>query len=277
MLSLLERNISALENRLVLLAPPHAEVPGFFGRVVEDATEHSRLVREMQRLRGRIYADDGAIRDTDLSQEGLHQTPEDARSWHFLIRNAEGRVSSCAWYLEHDNHVSIDALRVRNCPLRHDPKLGSTFERAVQRELDVARQEGLRFAEVGGWAVSKECRCTSEGLLLAMAGYGFGRALGNGIGLTTATIRHSSSTILRRIGGRHLRTDHEVIPSYYDSRYDCQMELLRFDSRQPSPRFEGVIEAIRERLRRVPVVAVPQTAVRAVLNKPSFEAVAVAC
>lgn len=277
MLSLLERNIATLNDRLVLLAPPDADVPGFFGRVVEDAHEHARLVREMQRLRGRVYADDGAVSDADLSHDGLHQTPEDARSWHFLIRNPEGRVSSCAWYLEHDIHASIEALRVRSCPLRHDPHLGSSFERAVQRELDVARRDRLRFAEVGGWAVARECRCTSEGLLLAMAGYGFGRAIGGGIGLTTATVRHSSSTILRRIGGRHLRTDNEVIPSYYDSRYDCQMELLRFDSRQPNARFEDVIEAIRERLRSVPVVAVPQPAAQLALARPSFEAVAVAC
>ena len=59
-LKLLERTVSSLDQRLILLAPT-ARVPGFFKNVEHDALRHRRLVREMQRLRGKIYLDDGAL------------------------------------------------------------------------------------------------------------------------------------------------------------------------------------------------------------------------
>src|SRR4029434_5912216 len=106
----------------------------------------------------------------------------------------------------------------------------------------------------GGWAVAKESRCTSEGLLLALAAYSLGRLLGGALGMTTATVRHSSSTILRRIGGSQLEANGSVVPPYYDPKYKCEMELLRFDSRRPNAKFRGVIDLLRDKLANVLVV-----------------------
>jgi hypothetical protein len=255
MLSLLERNITAIEDRLVLLAPPMAYVPDHFKNVTANFHEHARLVREMQRLRGSVYLDDGAVAPAQLSDDGSHQTPEDSRSWHLLMRNTEGRVSSCAWYMEHRDATSLQQLRARKCPLGDHVATRGTFERAVEGELSRARSEELRYAEVGGWAVAKESRCTAEGIVLALAAYSLGRALGGALGLTTATVRHSSSTILRRLGGSNLKAGDEVISSYFDPHYGCEMELLRFDSRRPSPKYVGIIDRIQMRLANVAVVA----------------------
>jgi hypothetical protein len=257
MLSLLERNIAVLENRLILLAPPTAEIPASLTNVTENTAEHNRLVREVQKLRADIYVHDGAITPSDL-RDGLHQTPEDERSWHLLIRNREGDISSCAWYMDHETPATFDKLRVRTCPLGQDPERRADFESAVQGELERARREGLRFAELGGWAVSKHCRCTSEGLLLALASYSLGRTLGPALGLTTATVRHSSSTILRRLGGSYLRHGADIVAPYFDPHYDCQMELLRFDSRKPSPKYGEMIERVHQRISGVTVVAPAQ-------------------
>jgi hypothetical protein len=262
MLSLLERNIAAIENRLLLLAPPSASVPTFFRKVTADTKEHLRLVREMQRLRGSVYLDDGAVERAQLSDDGLHQTPEDKNSWHLLMRNPAGRVSSCAWYMEHQNAQSLRQLRARTCPLGRDVAHKETFQRAVQHELDRASAAGLKYAEVGGWAVAKESRCTAEGLVLALAAYSLGRAFGGALGLTTATVRHSSSTILRRLGGSLLQAGDESIPPYYDPHYQCDMELLRFDSRRPSAKYVGLIDRLQARLATVTVVAAKSAAVR---------------
>src|SRR5690606_41442081 len=147
----------------------------------------------------------------------------------------------------------------------------------IDGELTRARRDGLHYAEVGGWAVTKDSRCTAEGLLLALAAYSLGRHLGGALGLTTATVRHSSSTILRRIGGSHLVHEGESGPTYYDPKYKCEMELLRFDSRHPSAKFESVVESLRRRLRQVPVVACQPPVVQPVmagagLQLPAFAA-----
>jgi hypothetical protein len=255
MLKLLERNIAQVDRRLVLLAPPDASVYASFTHVDLDAERHRHMLRDVQRLRGGIYYRDGAIDQQDLTEGGLHRTPEDEKSWHLLMTDGKDRVTACVWYLEHDSDASLDHLRVRNCPLGTQAGWRDTLKRAVENELARARTEHLRYAEVGGWAVAEECRCKSEGLLLALAAYSLGRIAGGALGITTATVRHSSSTILRRLGGQHLHADGRIVPPYYDPRYDCEMELLRFDSRRPNAKYSGVIDILKEKLANVLVLA----------------------
>ena len=44
------------------------------------------------------------------------------------------------------------------------------------------------------------------------------------------------------------------MPRYFDPRFDCDMEILRFDSARPNPRFELWIEELKRYLSGVPVV-----------------------
>jgi hypothetical protein len=255
MLRLLERNIATVEDRLVLLAPPQAVVPQHFSNVTFDFSQHRALVREMQKLRGSVYLAEGNVRPEQLTEDGLHETPEDARSWHLLMSDGRGGVSACAWYLEHENTTSIERLRIRNCPLARIDQWSDRLKIAVESELDKARRNRLRYAEVGGWAVSRQRRCTSEGLVLALAAYGLCRTLGGAIGITTANVKHSSSSILRRLGGAYLEAGGKMIPAYFDHRYNAEIEILRFDSRRPAGKYAYLIDMLRNRLSNVPVFA----------------------
>ena len=254
MLGLLERNIATIERRLVLVAPPHAMLPHVFKSVTVDTERHEALVRQMQAVRGSIYLDGGYVTNQQLSS-GLHQTPEDERSWHLLMTDGQGQVSSCAWYLEHDNTTSIQQLRVRNCPLTRFSEWRERLFAAVDSEIAKARHDGLRYVEVGGWAVSAPRRCTSEGLVLALAAYGLCRMLGGALGITTANVTHSSSSILRRLGGSYLEFNGTAMPAYFDPKYNTMIELLKFDSRRPSAKYAALIELLREKLAGVPVFA----------------------
>jgi hypothetical protein len=84
--------------------------------------------------------------------------------------------------------------------------------------------------------------------------FSLARLLGGCIGVTTATRRHCSASILRRIGGQTLHANGVGIPPYFDPRYDCEMEILRFDSTTPNPRFERWIEELKYHLSAVPVI-----------------------
>ena len=257
MLKLLERTISSLDQRLVLLAPEQAAVPASFKHVSTDSWRHRSLLREMQKLRGGIYLSDGALGRDELTADGLHETAEDDKSWHLLMVDGRQEVTGCAWYLEHTNTTRVEDLRVRRCPLARVAESRDQLWKSVESELARARRENLRYAEVGGWAVSPRSRCTSEGLVLALAGYSLGRIRGGCLGITTATVRHCSSSILRRLGGRPLDDAGLTVPSYYDPRYKCEMEILRFDSRHPNSKFTGLIERLREKMATVQVIVRP--------------------
>jgi hypothetical protein len=67
------------------------------------------------------------------------------------------------------------------------------------------------------------------------------------------------------LGGAPLEADGTPVPTYYDPRYKCEMEILRFDSRHPNPKFSGLIERLREKMSNVQVVALAAAL-------PAFEA-----
>jgi hypothetical protein len=251
MVTLLERHVASIDRRLLLLSPTALGLPGHFKDVTTDSDQHRGLLHELQRLRGAIYLKDGAVRRQELSVDGRHQTPEDERSWHLLIRNDDGSLNACIWYLEHPNHLSFHQLRARSCPLTAQPEWRERIQSAVEVELEQARRDRVAYSEVGGWAVSESGRCTPEGLLLILATFGLSRALGGALGLATATVRHSSAAILRRLGLSRLAG----LPAYFDPHYGCEMELLRFDTRRSSARYEGLIALMKDRLSCVPVVA----------------------
>ena len=94
--------------------------------------------------------------------------------------------------------------------------------------------------------------------MLALAGYGLSRLLGGAIGITAANVTHASSSILRRLGGSYLEVEGTTIPAYYDPQYNTMIELLRFDSRRPSVKFNGLIDVAKSSLAKVPVVATSQ-------------------
>ena len=185
------------------------------------------------------------------------------------MTDAKGQVSSCAWYLQHENTTSIGNLRVRHCPLTRVAEWRDKLYAAVESEISNARREGLRYAEVGGWAVSKDRRCSSEGLVLALAAYGLCRALGGALGITTANVTHASSSILRRLGGSYLESAGAALPAYFDPKYNTMIELLRFDSRRPSLKYGFLVDLLQSRLARVPVIVRPQGAWR--VQIPQFE------
>jgi hypothetical protein len=111
----------------------------------------------------------------------------------------------------------------------------------------------MGFGEVGGWAVAEEHRCTVEPLRIVLATYGLGRMLGGAVGLVTATFRHDSAPILRRIGLKSLVSEGRELPRYFDPAYGCDMEVLQFDSRRPAAKYEDAVSALEEVLRTSPV------------------------
>jgi len=254
-LKALDRSIASASNRIVFLAPSVASVLDAFSDATIDSDRHVQLVREVQRFRGEIYLKDGAIQPHQLTLDGRHQTPEDENSWHMLLLDARGRVSACALYMEHQGDVTFDQLRVRHCAMAEDNEWRPKLVRAVQRELDRAKGEGLRYVELGGWAVSEGSRGTAGPLALAFAAYGFSRRAAGALGMTTATFRHCSATVLKRLGGSRFEVDGETLPPYYEPRYQCLMELLRFDSRRPNSKYLGLIDQMRDTLGKVTMVA----------------------
>jgi hypothetical protein len=242
------------QTHFAILPPSRLSVPGIFHNVHVDDHRHYDMMAEMQRLRGRVYEADGAIHPAELTADGRHKLSVDERSWHVLSLDARGQVVACLRYLEESHASGFDALYVRHAALSRCPIRGQRFRRAVELEMRRARHVPIGFGEVGGWAVAEDYRWTPESLRIVLATYALLELLGSCAGVATATFRHSSASILQRIGLTALWADGEEMAPYHDPLYGCLMQVLQFDSRSPSPKYRGWILDLCGDLTTAPVV-----------------------
>jgi hypothetical protein len=240
--------------QFAILPPARGLVSNVFRNVTVNKQRHNDLMAAMQRFRGRIYTGDGAVRASDLTADGRHRVRADDESWHVLTLDQNGQVCACLRYLQEERARGFDDLWVRHAALTRLAALGRKFRTAVEAEMARARQMRIGFGEVGGWAVAEDRRGTLEPLRIILATYGLLELLGGCAGVATATSRHSSASMLRRIGLRSLQVDGEDLPPYYDPQYSCEMEVLRFDSRHPNPKYREWVEQLASALSTAPVI-----------------------
>jgi hypothetical protein len=242
------------QTRFVVLPPARLQAPDSFINIEADQQQYDTLVSEMQRFRGMVYLRDGAVQKSDLTADGRHKLPVDERSWHVLSLDREDQVCACLRYVDESRAAGFDDLWIRHAALSKVPKLGRSFRNAVESGMKMARRLGMGFGEVGGWAVAEAHRCTIEPLRIILATYGLLRLLGGAIGVATATFRHGSAPILRRIGLSSLVASGHELPPYFDPQYGCQMEVLQFDSRNPAPKYENWVSDLAQDLSMAPVI-----------------------
>ena len=148
----------------------------------------------------------------------------------------------------HPASVPFDRLRIGRSALARDQFWGPQVRAAVESGLQETRLQGFPYLEVGGWALSEEWRGTRAALEILVGSYALSHLWGGCIGSCAATVRHGSSSMLRRIGGLGFKTGELELPPYEDTQYGCRMELLRFDCRTPCPRFAPLIAQLKVRL-----------------------------
>jgi hypothetical protein len=248
------KGLAASPRQMLLLAPSAPAVPGFFKEVRTCPSRFEDLMAEMQTLRGRIYVQDGAI-DPDELINGRHQVPLDEGSWHLLVLDRDDRVCGCARYREYSSQTRFSDLAVSRSALARSPTWGERLRSVIEEEMTLARRANVPYVELGGWALTEEIRGTAEALRMALASYGLARGLGGGVGLSTVTRRNCSSAILRKMGGRSLEHEGAELPAYYEPQFRCEMEVLRFYSWAPNPRYNMWIDGMTVELRTIPILA----------------------
>jgi len=241
----------------VLLSPIGSGTPACFSGVSGDPDEFTERLGEMQRLRGGIYLKDGAITEAELTADGRHHLPEDSSAWHLLLTEGN-RVKGCMRYLLHRSAVPVARLGVSGSALAKSEQWGEYLTKALHAQLTEAQNERLGFAEIGGWALAEELRASTEGIRIVLATYALAQLLGNATGVSTATTRNGSARILRRLGGRSVICDDLELPPYFDPHYKCDMEILRFDSRLPNPRYAEWVDHLQSELHLSRVICATQ-------------------
>jgi hypothetical protein len=237
-----------------ILAPKLAVYDPVFSAFTADHALYRSRLDALQRLRGRLYYEDQAISSESLDSDGRFRMCGDEEAWHLVLTDCNGEVIGCARYLVYPPTVPYKFLRISHSALGKDPNWSAQLRTAVEADLQLARQRRSLYVELGGWALAEKWRKTRAALEMVAGSYALCRLWGGALGSCTATIRHGSASILRRLGGSKLMFDGKALPAYFDPRFGCVMDLLRFDDLTPDPRILPMIEAMESQLADTQVV-----------------------
>lgn len=198
-------------------------------------------------MRGRVYREYGAIA-AHLGPDGTHHDCLDAHSWHVLLQSGGGQVLGCARYRAVDTRFGD--LTVSRSALASSTRFGPLLKTVVESDLRCASEQKVRYGEAGMWALSPEVRHSAAAVNLALMTFVLAEYLGGGRGITTATTRHGSSSILRRLGGYHGHN----LPAYYEPRYGCNIEVIFFNSKALKERHAARLDKLRAQFQNIDFV-----------------------
>jgi len=231
-----------------LLAPLSWHQGHRFQDLLVDPAIHGNLIGAIQRFRGKSYLADGALRAGQLTADGRHCQPIDDNSWHLVVQDDLGQIISCARY-HPISKPQFETTVASKSALAGSPEWRAKVKGAVESSIRQASARGASFAELGGWCVAKASRNTSEAFRSVLCMYALCEILGGAVGVSTATTRHASSSILQRMGAQKAALNGEVLPSYFEPMFDCEMDLLQFDSLRPAKRYAHHVAEYRTRMK----------------------------
>ncbi len=234
--------------RFKVLAPSQGEVPKALTHAVKSSERHSDLMYDVQMLRGNVYREYAGIA-ASLLPDGRHcQEQLDAQSWHILLQSEAGQVVGCSRY--RPIYGGFEQLACSRSALADSPATGPTLRAAFQQQFAFARRRGIQYGEVGAWAIDGGARCSTAAVNIALMSFALAERLGGGMAITTATTRHHSSAILKRLGGKPLGG---LMP-YYEPIFGCDIEVLQFDMDHLGQRFTTKLDDLKAELHRTPII-----------------------
>jgi hypothetical protein len=247
---------------LCLIASDTRQVPGSFSNVQENNRLHATLLREVQRLRGRVYVRDGAIPPSSLDSQGRHVSPHDNTAWHIVLREESGRVLGSirvTLYCHADGPIPLDSLHVarllERCPASSRPD----YLVALTDFIGKSRQAMPCFFEAAGLVVAPEVRSPSVTPVIMASICSLSLAFGGAWGTGAATNRHNTAAMWKRYGGFPLPYGAGTLRPYYDDYHGCEMEILGFSTDRLHPVLAPTVSDIETALRSIPVITSSST------------------
>lgn len=235
-------------HRFFVLAPVSASVPGVFRNRWHDSEIYDQILADVQKMRGRIALSEGAIHEGDLDQDGRHHMVGDEKSWHLIRMGANGEVLGCARILVHSPSARFPALRLATSSLAKDPSWSRQLRWTVESDIAVARRKNWTLLEPGGWVLDERLRGSSEATTIALSAIAWSQLMGECLAYITATVKHGSCSMMRRLGGESVRFGGNEIPRYYEPDYQSEMELLKLQTRTLNPKFDSMLAPLRHSL-----------------------------
>lgn len=240
------------DNHFLLLAPANARIPSVFSRVEDNVKAHEAWLTKLQQLRGKIFLEDGAIKESQLDDQKRHVSKLDIDSWHFLVlgpeENLRGLMRCQIWYYD-DRLPKLCELNLYGLLERmQDLELRQKFTTALNDFMHQPN-DNTCFMEVSALAVDAASQGFTIGSMLGISGYSIANIVDAYAAVGAGTDRHHTARFYHKLGGMSFKDPNNpevVLPPFFDTGYDCQMDIMGF--KEPAPAIKEMITIVEEKL-----------------------------
>jgi hypothetical protein len=240
---------------LTVVAPSVAHVPEWLSNALVNDAMYQNMIDEIQRFRGNVYVHDKAIPASSLDKEGRHYSDYDYQAWHIIFRDRrEDLCGAIRVGLVSCTDTDVEDLQVLRFLAKMPDDQRTPLEAAVRGFLGNCRLLQPSICEPGAWAVAEDVRKGRLAPVLAASIWSLLRVVGGASGVATATTRHGSADILKKMGGFDLILNGVPLVPFYDSYHACYMELVGFDSSYLNPRLEATVTEVQEYMGLLPII-----------------------
>jgi hypothetical protein len=255
---------------LTIIAPSAEKIPDCLPHYIPDEGLRRKLVDEVQRFRGRIFVQDNSLPASALDAQGRHNMPYDDEAWHLLVWDRYQNVCGAmrvGIHLQKHRPVRLEDLQISKF-LAHLPTATRSLVEGAARAYLRRIRSPSPFFEPGGWVIAENARKSTLASVLAAAVWSLGRAVGGSAGLSMATMKNNSASILKKMGGFELFSRGVPLAPFFDPYHGSQMELIGFDPSYLNPRLEATVAEIQEFINVLPIITGDGT--RGAATRPQY-------
>lgn len=245
---------------LTVVAPTAAHIPAWLKNVLADEEVYTDTIDDIQRFRGYVYVQDKAIPSSALDEQGRHNSEYDYYAWHIILRDRRQELCGAirvGVVPYEEGGKPPDTLQILQYLARLPSERKDPMEEAVRQFLNTCHTLQPNICEPGAWAVAEDVRKGRLAPVLAASIWSLLRAVGGAAGVATATTRHQSADILRKMGGFELFRNGEALPPFYDPFHNCLIEIVGFDSGYLNPRLEATVAEVEAYINDLPIITRP--------------------
>ncbi len=255
-----DRYTELLEKyHFVIIEPEISEYKPDAFSMTRDSDLRYDFMFELFKMRGSVYLQDGAISEENLDKFGKYVSPHDKYSWQVLLldssKKPHGGLRIRFWDFE-NIRAHFMQTHAKELIDRMDCDNQKVYQESIIRFLDEEMRTKF-FGEVAGLVITDYEKNSPAALLLVAFCFAFGEFVGGFNALVSATERHYSNRIMRKIGGHRIphKETKEYLNTFFDSKYNCNMEYIVFESACPAALIQDLCKKIQEKLKTTLVLA----------------------
>lgn len=219
------------------------------GEITPVAWVHEDMLQRIRRFRGKVCLSESVLPPEAVDASGCHYLACDSANYHLVMMDTKGKLAACLRLRFYLLNPSARDLQFYKAIRRMPNWISSRCSNSLNHSIYEGRQNELKLAEAGGYAVAEDRKNCPAAALLPMAALTLSQMMGNALVFEYAGAGPESRVVLRSFGDV-LSYDGLPIPAVLDEQHGRLMQVFVSDTSRANASTAIVTSALQTLLEK---------------------------